>query len=61
MARSNSAKELTICIIICDTGTMWVEQFHSKPAEILMFLNGTLDAVRNREQSDKMLAAGLPL
>jgi type II secretory pathway predicted ATPase ExeA len=38
-----------------------VEQFHSKPAEIRMFLNGTLDAVRSRELTDLMLAAGLPL
>lgn len=38
-----------------------VEQFHSKPAEIRMFLNGTLDAARSRELSDQMLAAGLPL
>jgi type II secretory pathway predicted ATPase ExeA len=38
-----------------------VEQFHSKPAEIKMFLNGTLDATRSRELTDQMLAAGLPL
>jgi hypothetical protein len=33
-----------------------VEQFHSKPAEIRMFLNGTLDASRSRELTDLMLA-----
>jgi hypothetical protein len=32
-----------------------------KPAEIRMFLNGTLDAVRSRDLTDLMLAAGLPL
>ena len=37
-----------------------VEQFHSKPAEIRMFLGGTLDADRTRELTDRMLAAGLP-
>jgi hypothetical protein len=38
-----------------------VDQFHSKPAEIRMFLKGTLDASRNRELTDQMLAARLPL
>jgi hypothetical protein len=38
-----------------------VDQFHSKPAEIKMFLNGTLDASRSRELTEQMLAAGLPL
>lgn len=37
-----------------------VVQFHSKPAEIRMFLSGTLDADRTRELTDRMLAAGLP-
>jgi len=38
-----------------------VDQFHSKPAQMRMFLNGTLDASGNRELTDQMLAAGLPL
>lgn len=43
-----------------DVGAL-VNQFHAKPAEIKMFLNGTLDAARSRELTDQMLAAGLPL
>lgn len=38
-----------------------VDQFHWKPAEIRMFLDGTLDAARTRELGEIMLAAGLPL
>lgn len=44
----------------CDVRAL-VKQFHWKPAKIKMFINGTLDATRNRELTDPMLAAGLPL
>jgi len=37
------------------------DRFHSKPAEIKLFLAGTLDATRTRELTDEMLAAGIPL
>jgi type II secretory pathway predicted ATPase ExeA len=37
------------------------EQFHAKPSEIRLFLQGQLDATRTRELTEEMLTAGLPL
>jgi hypothetical protein len=37
------------------------DQFHTKPAEVRLFLRGALDAERTRERSEQMRVAGLPL
>jgi hypothetical protein len=37
------------------------EQFHAKPSEIRLFLQGQLDATRTRELTEQMLTAGLPV
>jgi hypothetical protein len=37
------------------------EEFHIKPADVRLFLQGQLDAARSRELTEQMLVAGLPV
>ncbi|MBV8456628.1 MAG: hypothetical protein JO122_08440 [Acetobacteraceae bacterium] len=37
------------------------EEFHIRPAEVRLFLQGQLDPVRTRELTEQMLLAGLPV
>ena len=37
------------------------EEFHIRPAEVRLFLQGQLDPARTRELTEQMLVAGLPV
>jgi hypothetical protein len=37
------------------------EEFHIKPADVRLFLQGQLDLARSRELTEQMLVAGLPV
>jgi hypothetical protein len=37
------------------------EEFHIKPADARLFLQGQLDLARSRELTEQMLVAGLPV
>jgi len=37
------------------------EEFHLKPADVRLFLQGQLDPARSRELTEQMLVAGLPV
>jgi hypothetical protein len=37
------------------------EEFHIKPADVRLFLQGQLDLARSRELTEQLLVAGLPV